>query len=268
MIKEVREYFLSTLVEHWAEVFRTSVLFYMFLRGVRPDGRTTKQSLNKKIASVIPSLAKTEKLIFCELDYFCYYLFMKKQISSILSAIILIVLAWYTQTHHIPSPKSKVSGSTIKYDKSIKTVPGQPIQVVRVVDGDTVELINGERLRYIGIDTPEEVDARKPVQCFAYQAAEENRRLVEGKNITFQKDVSTYDKYGRWLGFVYLEDGTFVNLELVKNGYAFAYPYPPDISKSDIFRDAQAYAREHSLGLWAGCDVNTLSTGREQTNPQ
>ena len=193
---------------------------------------------------------------------------MRKQTYTLIIAVVLAILGFYSKSHPIQTPKSQVSGATssVQYDKSIKAEPGKPIKVARVVDGDTIVLINGETLRYIGIDTPEEVDPRKPVQCFAQAAAEKNKELVEGKEITFQKDISTTDKYGRWLGFVYLQDGTFVNEELVRQGYAFAYPYPPDISKSEIFRQAEEYARNNKLGLWGSCEVNTLSTGREQTN--
>ncbi len=151
-------------------------------------------------------------------------------------------------------------------DRSIKTEYGKAIKVLRAIDGDTVELVNGDRLRYIGIDTPEEVDPRKPVQCFAEEAAAENKSLVEGKTILFYKDVSTRDKYGRWLGFVYLEDGTLVNLELVKNGFAFAYPFPPDTSKADIFRVAEGEARDRGLGLWSKCAIYHTGSGRKQTN--
>ncbi|MBX4205263.1 MAG: thermonuclease family protein [Candidatus Doudnabacteria bacterium] len=193
---------------------------------------------------------------------------MDQRTYSIILGIILLVFAIYSDNHKINSPKEQVSSAqTIHYDKSIKTEPGKPIKVVRVIDGDTIELINGEHLRYIGIDTPEEFDQRKPVQCFAVEAAARNRELVEGQMITFQKDVTTYDKYGRWLGFVYLGDRTLVNKKLIEEGYAFAYDYPPDISKSEEFRLAERHAREKKLGLWAGCDVSTLSTGREQTNP-
>lgn len=154
------------------------------------------------------------------------------------------------------------------YDGSVKTEWGKPIKVLRVVDGDTLVLINGERVRYIGVDTPEEFDERKPIQCFAKEAAQKNKELVEGKTIKFYNDVNVKDKYGRWLGFVYLEDGTFVNLELIKQGYAFAYPFPPDISKAEQFRNAEAYARVSKLGLWGGdCEIKTLKNGREQTNP-
>ncbi len=152
------------------------------------------------------------------------------------------------------------------YDHSIKTEYGEPIKVARVVDGDTIELINGDRLRYIGIDTPEEVDPRKPVQCYAKEAAERNKALVEGKEITFYKDHSEKDRYGRWLGFVYLADGTFVNHELVAEGYAFAYPYKPDTSKASEFKAAEAAAHEALLGLWSACQVHSTKSGREQTN--
>src|ERR1051326_1800036 len=86
-----------------------------------------------------------------------------------------------------------------KYDTSIKAEYGKPIQVAQAVDGDTIILINGEHLRYIGIDTPEEFDPRKPVQCFAKAAAARNKELVEGKTITLYKDVSAHDTYNRLL---------------------------------------------------------------------
>jgi len=144
---------------------------------------------------------------------------------------------------------------------------GTPIRVARVIDGDTIELDTGDRLRYIGIDTPEEVDPRKPVQCFAREAALKNKELVEGKNIIFYNDISERDQYGRLLGFVYLENGTFINRELVRQGYAFAYPYPPDISLADPFRKDEIEAREHQRGLWAGCNISKTKHNREQTSP-
>lgn len=155
--------------------------------------------------------------------------------------------------------EQSVKNTTPKYDEYIK--------VKRVIDGDTIELENGERLRYIGIDTPELYDPRKPVQCFAEEASQKNKELVEGKLIKFYKDVSERDKYQRLLGYVYLEDGTFVNLEMVKQGYAFSYSYPPDISKQDEFLQAEKEAREKNLGLWSNCTITTNSSGREETNP-
>lgn len=97
--------------------------------------------------------------------------------------------------------------------------------VTRVIDGDTIELENGERVRYIGIDTPETVDPRKPVQCFGVEASKKNKELVEKKQVWLVKDVTDRDRYGRPLRYVYLGDPensntVFVNLELVKEGFA------------------------------------------------
>ncbi|MEO8065723.1 MAG: thermonuclease family protein [Candidatus Doudnabacteria bacterium] len=190
---------------------------------------------------------------------------MKNKLLFLFIALLTLVTSVYFQRRVKPT-LPVVSG--IKYDKSIKTEHGVPIKVTQVIDGDTIVLVNGDHLRYVGIDTPEEFDQRKPVQCFAKEAAEKNKQLAEGKTIKFYKDVEETDKYGRWLGFVYLEDGTFVNMELVKQGYAFAYPYPPDVSKSAEFLAAEISARTNKLGLWGGlCSISTLSTGRQQTNP-
>jgi len=149
-----------------------------------------------------------------------------------------------------------------------ETVPknGKLIKVIRVIDGDTIELEGGEKLRYIGIDTPELHDPRKPVQCFAQKASDKNKELVEGKFIKFYKDINERDKYQRLLGYVYTEDGLFINLELVKTGYAFSYTYPPDISKQTEFQKAEQVAKEKKLGLWANCAISKNSTGRSETN--
>ncbi|MBU6431301.1 MAG: thermonuclease family protein [Patescibacteria group bacterium] len=124
--------------------------------------------------------------------------------------------------------------------------------VKRAIDGDTIELEGGERVRYIGIDTPETVDPRKPVQCFGKEAARANRELVEGKLVRLEKDVSDKDKYGRLLRYVY-QGEKFINLELVEKGYAYAYTYPPDVKKSKIFIKEQEKARQNRLGLWEVC---------------
>ena len=196
----------------------------------------------------------------------------RKWFWAILGITLATVGYYYRSPHDITLPPvAEVERQTAK----VVTPAAEPApidtnglaQVTRVIDGDTIVLASGEHFRYIGIDTPEEADARKPVQCFAREATEKNKELVEGKMIRFKKDVDEHDRYGRLLGFVYLLDGTFVNLELVKQGYAFAYPYPPDISKSVEFRDAERYARDNKLGLWNGkCTIETLKSGREQTN--
>lgn len=126
----------------------------------------------------------------------------------------------------------------------------------RVVDGDTIELDNGEKVRYIGINTPESVDPERSVECFGKEAAEFNKKLVEGKKVILTSDISDKDKYGRLLRFVFLEDGTFINKVLVQEGYAFVATYPPDVAKQDIFREAQQEARSEKRGLWSETTCN------------
>jgi len=125
--------------------------------------------------------------------------------------------------------------------------------VARVVDGDTIELEAGEKVRYIGVDAPESVHPKKPVQCFGKEASKFNKSLVLGKKVKLIKDISKTDKYGRLLRYVYLADGTFVNLELVTNGYAQAATFPPDVKYSEIFVAAARAAREAERGLWGAC---------------
>ncbi|MBI2476272.1 MAG: thermonuclease family protein [Candidatus Taylorbacteria bacterium] len=126
------------------------------------------------------------------------------------------------------------------------------VRVVRAVDGDTIELEGGERVRYIGVDTPETVDPRKPVQCFGVAASKKNRELVEGKTVRLEKDITDRDKYNRLLRYVWLGD-VLVNQELVAQGFAKSYSYPPDVKYQSQFVAAEKQARESKLGLWAAC---------------
>jgi len=105
------------------------------------------------------------------------------------------------------------------------------------------------RLRYIGIDTPETVDPRRPVGCFGREASERNRQLVEGRTVGLEKDVSETDSCGRLLRYVWVDD-QMVNGALVEEGYALAATYPPDVRYSGVFASLQAQAREGKRGLW------------------
>lgn len=142
---------------------------------------------------------------------------------------------------------------------SIAPQSGELVKVVRVVDGDTINVeINGkvEPIRYIGIDTPETVDPRKPVQCFGVEASKKNKELVEGKMVRLEKDITDRDKYNRLLRYVWLDD-TLINQALVEQGYAKSYSYPPDVKYQDKFVAAEKKAREDKLGLWTACTSET-----------
>ena len=115
--------------------------------------------------------------------------------------------------------------------------------VARVIDGDTFVLEDGERVRLIGIDTPE-----KGERCFE-EAKNRLQELVLGKDVLLHKDKSNRDKYGRLVRFAYV-DGFFVNLVLLEEGFAFAFEFEPDTSMTDIFRKAEEKAAEGSGCLW------------------
>lgn len=129
------------------------------------------------------------------------------------------------------------------------------VKVTRIIDGDTIEIEGGYRVRYIGIDTPEIVHPSKPVQCFGKEASNKNKELVEGKIVRLGRDITEYDIYGRLLRYVWL-DNTLVNEILVKEGYATSYTYPPDVKYQDRFIQAEREARENKKGLWASCPVS------------
>ena len=129
----------------------------------------------------------------------------------------------------------------------------QESYVTRVVDGDTIEVqVDGKeyKVRYIGVDTPETVDPRRPVGYFGKEASVKNKELVEGKTVRLEKDVSDTDRYGRLLRYVYVGE-TMINLELIRLGYAKAATYPPDVKYVSIFLDAEREARNAGRGLWA-----------------
>jgi len=120
--------------------------------------------------------------------------------------------------------------------------------VTSVADGDTIQVrINNVeyRVRYIGINTPE------VGQPYAEGATSLNRSLAAGKTVLLERDVSETDRYGRLLRYIWLEDGTFVNYELVRQGYAQASAYSPDVKYEALFREAQRQALEEGAGLWA-----------------
>lgn len=133
-----------------------------------------------------------------------------------------------------------------------------PARVIRVIDGDTVvaRLAGGrtERVRYLGIDTPEDVKPNTPVQCFSRRAARENRRLVEGRDVILTLDREHRDRYGRLLAYVHRRsDGAFVNALLVARGYARDYPFSPNTTHAALFRRLRRQAERKGLGRWSRC---------------
>lgn len=131
--------------------------------------------------------------------------------------------------------------------------------VKRVIDGDTIELSDGRKVRYIGVDTPELHHPTKGVQCFGKEAMEKNKELVEGKTIKMKKDVSETDRYKRLLRYIWVTSTSsgqdiFVNEYLAREGYAFQSTFPPDVAHAELFRQAAEEARINNRGLWKICN--------------
>ncbi len=120
------------------------------------------------------------------------------------------------------------------------------VKVVRVIDGDTIEIAGGAHVRYIGIDTPETYPEE---EFYGPEAKAKNIELVEGKLVTLEKDVSETDRYGRLLRYVYVGD-VFVNGELVCLGYAEAVSYPPDTRYQWQLEQLEKEAKAAKLGIW------------------
>jgi micrococcal nuclease len=125
--------------------------------------------------------------------------------------------------------------------------PQTTVKVNEVIDGDTIVIEGGYRVRYIGIDTPELHPQPEPYAVEAWQA---NQRLVEGKRVRLERDVSETDRYGRLLCYVYV-DSLFVNAELVRQGLARAKAYPPDTRYQDYLEELEQQARLADRGIWA-----------------
>jgi len=129
--------------------------------------------------------------------------------------------------------------------------------VTRVVDGDTFWVDDGSekglKIRLIGIDAPEPRNTgTRPKGYFGSESTNYLSQLLRDKKVRLEYDVSRYDRYGRTLAYAWLEDGTFVNAELVKNGFATVMTVPPNVKHQDTFTQLAAKARRQNKGLWKG----------------
>lgn len=178
----------------------------------------------------------------------------KKQKVYILAIILLILQLFFGKNN--PLPKSPLIPTNVPTPTS--SCRGQAcltqVKVVRVIDGDTIEIEGKIKVRYIGVNTPELHDPRKPIECFGQTASDENKKLVEGKEVYIQKDISETDKFKRLLRYVWVGD-IFVNDYLVRQGFAQVSTFPPDVKFQQQFIEAQTEAKENKRGLWSQCPI-------------
>lgn len=142
-------------------------------------------------------------------------------------------------------------------------------KVTSFYDGDTLEVdMNGikEKVRLIGVDTPETHDPRKTVQCYGKAASGYTKNLIGSSRIRLESDPinTNRDRYNRLLRYVYLPNGTLVNNKLIQDGYGFAYTYFP-FTKLEEFSRLQQSARQQNKGLWGNCPIVVEDNGQIHT---
>jgi endonuclease YncB( thermonuclease family) len=133
-----------------------------------------------------------------------------------------------------------------------------PGVIVRVLDGDTVDVNiagNEERIRLIGIDTPEPIGGYRDAECFGIEASDYTKRMLPvGTRVRLERDIELRDKFDRLLGYIYREqDNLFVNLDLIESGYATDFAFEPNTTYAARFEDAANSAKALNLGLWGAC---------------
>lgn len=227
---------------------------------------------------IIAILILPNLLVFIAGAFISYFL-IKNKIWKYLMIAIFCLATFISVILSIPTdnlPDIRVENN----NKNIPVVQGEPVvkanvtkpttvstttnsrayDVIKVVDGDTIDVsINGqtERLRLIGINTPETVDPRKAVECFGVEASNKAKSVLTGKKVLLGADVTQgeRDKYDRLLRYVFLEDGTNFNLLMIKEGYAYEYTYDTPYKYQSQFKQAQKEAEMAKAGLWgAKCD--------------
>jgi len=183
----------------------------------------------------------------------------RKLVSAVIT-IIVILLGGYT----LQQPQQE----------TVTVGPVDPgyYRVVTFSDGDTISVdMNGteEKIRMIGVDTPETHHPSKPVQCFGHAASAFTKEFIGTKPVRLEADPlnDNRDRYGRLLRYVYTPDGKMLNRELVAQGYGFAYTSFP-LEKSDEFQKLEDNARDKNLGLWGGCEIITNQYGSQESSPE
>lgn len=150
-------------------------------------------------------------------------------------------------------PTSEVSRVLSAWTADPSPNQSPQLRVIRVIDGDTIKLSDGRTVRYIGIDTPELHHPKKKVECFAQAASDFNQDLVLNKPVQLELDVQPLDRYNRTLAYVYVED-QLINEILIREGYAQAVSFPPNVKYQERFKGLERSAREQQKGLWEECD--------------
>jgi len=183
----------------------------------------------------------------------------KRELYIFLVGILVGILIFSFQIKNeavAPAEVTKVEETNVASATGEVATEPATYEVVKVVDGDTIHVVADEKkqtVRMIGVDTPESVDPRRPVQCFGDKASEKTRELLLNKKVRLESDPTQgdTDNYKRLLRYVFLEDGTNVNILLIEQGFGHQYTYNKPYKYREEFIKAEVEARESKRGLWA-----------------
>ena len=185
----------------------------------------------------------------------------RRRLISLITTLILALVIYWIQNGNLQSAKTQIQ----------KADPGL-YSVTHFVDGDTIAInmdSKEEKVRFIGVDTPETHKPNTPVQCYGPAAAAFTKNLIGGQRVRLEADSlnTNRDRYNRLLRYVYLPDGTLINKQIIANGYGFYYPYFP-FSKAKEFAAAQGSAQATHKGLWGNCRPVKTEGGGYLSNNQ
>ena len=173
--------------------------------------------------------------------------------------LLLVVFAGVSMLcTHFFAPQTQEQGPTQTSVAAVRVATPPWYKVERVVDGDTVVLDMGGKattIRLIGLDTPEVVDPRKPVQCYGPEASQEAHLVLDGQTVRLETDPTqgALDKYGRTLGYLFLSDGANFDEFMIRHGYGREYTYGSAYKYQSEFRVAELQAQVEKVGLWIAC---------------
>lgn len=178
----------------------------------------------------------------------------RKRWLKLLSSLILVA-AFIASQFFKPQIQNPGKSVLSTRNSTFLTKNDETILVTKVIDGDTIEVfLNGkkERVRILGINTPETVDPRKPVECFGGQASDKAKSLLSNQHVRLESDPSqaNRDKYGRLLRYIYINNETDFGLTMIKEGYAYEYTYNTPYKFQKEYKLAQKEAENSKLGLW------------------
>jgi len=195
------------------------------------------------------------------------------QLSIVFAAVVVLAAPFTSDAQQTAGPgttssveaarevTTRVPATVTTSGAPSRLAAGDDVDVVRVIDGDTIVVSGDVRVRLIGVDTPETVDPSRPVECFGPESSRYLHELLPvGTTIRLVYDVERLDRYGRTLAYVYkLTDGVFVNLAVARNGFAVQLTVPPNVAHAEEFRVAVAQARVASLGRWRDCQPTSTT---------